>query len=171
LPVTATNKDGFRPEQAKEPSVIITGGGQARLTDPDGERFDHQFEISVVINKDGSAQGKTNFVFTRQFSQKWGGVPGVDLVRLNGELTKGAVANDGAVTLTGPFIDTEYSREDGIVFQEDSRESGATPLKIVIANPSAKTFTLSWCSFIPPAGNGSFSIDITNGNLRVHKLD
>ena len=90
-------------------------------------------------------------------------------MHLRGEFTNGSVAADGTVTLIGPFIETDYNRHDGIVFQEDSRQSGAVPLKIVIS-PASKKFTLSWCSFIPPAGTGSFSIDVTKGDLRVYYL-
>jgi hypothetical protein len=152
---------------AKAPLTMVSGGGQALLADPDGDKFSHQFSISAVVNNDGSARGKAKFVFPMLFSQKWGALPGVDMMHLDGEITEGSVHPDGKVELTGPFIETDYTRGDGIVFEEDSRVSGSSPLKIVVA-PQQKEFTLSWCDFIPPGGTGSFSVEVTSGNLKVH---
>ena len=171
LSVPDPGKSHTQTVQTNDPSVLVNGGGRGQLTDPDGEKFQHQFDISALLKKDGSAQGVTNFVFSGLFSQKWGAVPGVDVMHLRGDFTSGSVAQDGTVTLTGPFIETDYSRDSGIVYQEDSRQSGQTPLKIVIAGPpSSRKFTLSWCSFIPPAGMGSFSIEVGSGSLRVHYI-
>ena len=158
---------GVEVSLAKAPSAVVGGGGQALLTDPDGATFSHQFAFSAVVQNDGSAQGQASFVFPLQFSQKWGALPGVDLMLLKGEITAGSVAVDGTVTLTGPFLETDFTRAEGIVYQEDSSVSGAPPLRIVVA-PASKTFTLTWCSFIPPAGTGSFSVEVTNGSLKVN---
>ena len=155
------------PSLAKAPAALVSGGGQALVTDPDGAKFPNQFAISAVVNNDGSARGEATFVFPLQFSQKWGALPTVDLMHVKGDITAGSVAADGKVTLTGPFIETDYNRGEGIVFQEDSSVSGASPMKIVVS-PASKTFTLTWCSFIPPAGTGSFAVEVTNGNLKVN---
>ena len=151
-----------------EPAAMVSGGGQAVLTDPDGEQFSHQFAISAVVNNDGSAHGTARFVFPVQFSQKWGALPGVDLMNLKGEIASGSANGDGSVELNGPFIETDYDRGQGIVYEEDSRETGATPLRIVVSgSPGSKQFTLSWCAFIPPNGNGVFTVEVTKGTLKV----
>ena len=85
------------------------------------------------MNSDGSAHGDARFVFPLRFAQSWGALAGVDLV-------------------------TDYSRGDGIVFQENSSNSGAPPMTLVIS-PGGKTFTLSWCAFIP--SRGYFSVEVT----------
>jgi hypothetical protein len=153
--------------QATAPEAVVSGGGRAQLTDPDGDRFSHQFSISAVVNEDGSAHGQAQFVFPAPFAQKWGALPGVaDLITLKTEVATGSVGGDGSVELNGPFVETDYNRTEGIVFQEDSRVTGITPWKVVIA-PDAKTFALSWCAFIPPAGTGSFAAEVTSGKLNV----
>jgi hypothetical protein len=158
---------GPGPALAKAPAAIISGGGQGLLTDPDGETFSHQFAISAIVHNDGSAKGKANFVFSALFSRKWGAVPGVDLIQLKGDITAGAAAGDGKIELTGPFVETDFTSGEGIVYQEDSRVSGSTPLKIVVT-PGLPEFTISWCDFIPPNGTGSFGVQVTSGNLKSH---
>jgi hypothetical protein len=148
------------------PPAVVTGRGQAELTDPDGEKFTHQFAITAVVDRDGTARGKATFVFSQRFSQKWGAVPGVDLIHLEGDLKTGSVDSAGQVSLVGPFVETDYSRSEGIVYQEDSSVSGAAPLAIVIS-PDSRKFTLAWCAFIP--GNGYFSAEVKEGHLKVHQ--
>lgn len=152
-------------------NVVVNGGGIARLTDPDGEQFSYQFEIGAVLHSDGSAQGRVNFIFPMPFSLKWGALPGVsELIHLWGEITAGVVKPNGDVELSGPFIETDYNRREGIVFREDSRVSGAAPVKIVISGrPGAQQFTLAWCSFIPPAGTGAFLAEVEHGSLKIHR--
>ena len=142
------------------------GRGRAELTDPDGEKFTHQFAITAVVDRDGTARGKATFVFSDRFSQKWGAVPGVDLIHLEGDLKTGSVDQTGQASLGGTFIETDYSRTEGIVYQEDSSVSGAAPLAIVIS-PDSRKFTLAWCGFIP--GSGYFSAEVTEGHLKVHQ--
>jgi len=163
---TAVKAEVYAPQA---PLAAVSGGGTALLTDPDGEKFTHQFSIGAVVNSDGSAQGHANFVFPMPFSLKWGALPGVsEIIHLQGEITAGAVSPGGEITLTGPFIETDYASSEGILFREDSRVSGASPLRIVtLGPPGSKTFTLAWCNFIPPGGAGSFSIEVTSGNLKV----
>jgi hypothetical protein len=146
--------------------ALVAGRGKAVLTDFDGEKFLHQFSIAAEVTNDGAARGRASFVFPMPFSQKWGAVPGVDLIHLEGEITAGSVDDQGKVSLAGPFVERDYSRSDGLVYEEDSRESGATPLAIVVS-PKSREFTFSWCDFIPPDGTGHFSSVITGGNLNV----
>lgn len=148
------------------PPAVVTGRGRAELTDPDGEKFTHQFAITAVVDRDGTARGKATFVFSDRFSQKWGAVPGVDLIHLEGDLKTGSVDQTGQASLGGTFIETDYSRTEGIVYQEDSSVSGAAPLAIVIS-PDSRKFTLAWCGFIP--GSGYFSAEVTEGHLKVHQ--
>ena len=150
-------------------AAVVNGEGIGLLTDPDGQTFSHQFAIGAVLYGNGSAQGQVNFVFPVPFSLKWGALPGVsELIHLRGEITTGAVKTNGDVELTGPFIETDYTRADGIVFQEDSRVSGAPPVKIVLSGaPGSQQFTLAWCAFIPSPG--SFSVEVTKGTLRIHR--
>ncbi|MCI0624038.1 MAG: hypothetical protein L0387_20690 [Acidobacteria bacterium] len=151
-------------------AAVVNGGGIGLLTDPDGQTFFHQVTIGAVLYSNGSAQGQVNFVFPMPFTLKWGALPGVELMHLAGEITGGSVKPNGDVELTGPFIETDYTRGEGIVFQEDSRVSGAAPLKIVVSGvPGSQQFTLAWCSFIPPGGTGSFFVQVTKGTLRIHR--
>jgi hypothetical protein len=153
---------------AQAPVVIVTGGGQATLTDTDGEKSPHQFSITAIGQKDGSARGQIEFVFSRPFSLKWGALPGVsEIVTLHGEVNSAAIRADGATVLSGPWIETDYASSQGIVFREDSRTTGASPLVVVIPASAPNTFTITWCTFIPPDGSGSFSAQVTNGNLSV----
>ena len=156
------------PAAAKVPLAVVTGGGQGTLTDPDGEKFSHQFSIAAVLNADGSARGNLNFVFPAPFSHKWGALPTADILHLVGEVTAGTLNTDGSVDLLGPFIETDFSQSEGIVYQEDSRVTGASPVRVSISPPpGSRTFKLSWCSFIPPNGTGYFTVEIANGNLIV----
>jgi hypothetical protein len=148
--------------------AVVTGGGQATLTDPDGEKFSNQFSIAAVVNADGSARGNVSFVFPAPFSHKWGALPTSDILHLVGDVTTGTANPDGSVDLSGPFIETDFSQSEGIVYQEDSRVTGASPVRVSIsAPPEPRTFKLSWCSFIPPNGAGYFSVEVANGNLTV----
>jgi hypothetical protein len=150
---------------AAAPSAVVTGGGLATLTDTDGAKFTHQFSLSAVLNGDGSARGKATFVFSGDFSQKWGALPGVaDVIDLKADLKHGTVDGAGNVTLAGPFTETDYSRREGIVFQEDSSLSGAPPLSLVVA-ADGKTFTLTWCAFIPTPGY--FAVEVKGGKISL----
>jgi hypothetical protein len=152
------------------PVAIVTGGGIALLTDADGQKFRNQFSISAVISSDGTTRGQARFSFSKDFSQKWGAVPGVsEIVHLQGEITSGSVSTGGIATLTGPFIETDFASGEGLIFREDSRVSGAPPLTLVIS-PASDSFSLTWCAFIPPNGTGSFSVEVVNGNLKIHQL-
>jgi hypothetical protein len=152
------------------PVAIVTGGGIAVLTDTDGQRFRHQFSISAVISSDGTASGQAHFSFSKDFSLKWGAVPGVsEIVHLQGEITSGSASTGGTVTLTGPFVETDFASGEGLIFREDSRVSGSPPLTLVIS-PASDSFSLTWCAFIPPNGTGSFSVEVVNGNLKIHQL-
>jgi len=151
-------------------AAVVNGGGIALLTDPDGQTFSHQFTIGAVLYSNGSAQGQVNFAFPMPFTLKWGALPGVELMHLVGEITAGSVKPNGDVDLTGPFIETDYTRSEGIVFQEDSRVTGVAGIRIVVPGvPGSQQFTLAWCSFIPPGGTGSFLIEVTKGTLRIHR--
>jgi hypothetical protein len=166
-PDTAARIEGFtlgNRSADRTPLAIVAGEGRGTLTDPDGQKFTHQFEISAVIRSNGSAHGEASFVFPMQFSQKWGAVAGVDLIRLKGDFKSGSVDSAGNISLTGPFVETDYSRGEGIVYQEDSSVSGAAPIEIVVA-PDARAFTLTWCDFIP--GVGYFSIVVSKGHLMI----
>lgn len=145
-------------------STVVTGGGQATLTDTDGQTFTHQFTISAILNTDGSAQGQASLVFSQAFASKWGALPGVDVMHVQGTFTTGGIAPSGSVWLSGPFLETDFNRTEGIVFQENSAVSGSAPMKVTIA-PDTKSFTLSWCSFIPAPG--FFTVVPTDGSLRV----
>ena len=149
------------------PVMMVSGGGRGFLTGPDATQSSLQFEINAVLNSDGTVKGHASFVFPEAFAQIWGAVPGVTIVHLQGDLTTGSVRPDGKLVLSGPFVETDYSRGEGIVYQEDSRDSGQPPLRIEIT-PGTQSFTLSWCAFIPPNGTGVFSVEVTNGNLKVH---
>jgi hypothetical protein len=142
----------------------VTGGGQATLTDSDGAKFTHQFAVSAVVNADGSAKGEATFVFPGDFSQKWGALPGTDVIHLKGDIKTASVDASGKATLGGPFVETDYSRAEGIVYREDSTVTGAPPLELVIA-PDGKTFTITWCAFIPAPGH--FSAEVKNGRILV----
>ena len=152
------------------PVAVVTGGGIAVLTDTDGQKFRHQFSISAVISSDGSARGQAHFSFSKEFSLKWGAVPGVsEILHLQGEITSGSTSSGGTVTLSGPFIETDFAPGEGLIFREDSRVSGVPPLTLVIS-PASDSFSLTWCAFIPPNGTGSFSVDVVSGNLKIHPL-
>jgi hypothetical protein len=124
---------------AKAPVARVGRGGRAVLTDADGEEFSHQFSIAAVVNGDGTARGHATFVFPQPFTQMWGAVEGVDLMHLSGEITEGLVDWNGTVTLTGPFIETDFSRRVGVVFYEDSRATGVGPM-IIEVSPGSTTF-------------------------------
>lgn len=152
------------------PVAIVTGGGIAVLTDTDGQKFRHQFSINAVINSDGTVRGQAHFSFSKDFSLKWGAVPGVsEMLHLQGEITSGSTNTDGTVVLTGPFVETDFASGEGLIFRVDSRVSGDAPLTLVIS-PASNRFTLTWCAFIPPNGTGSFSTEVVNGNLKIHQL-
>ena len=50
----------------------------------------------------------------------------------------------------------------------DSCRPVLAPVRIVVSGlPGSQRFTLAWCAFIPPGGTGSFSIEVTKGNLQI----
>lgn len=168
-PAEASAKRSAVFAEGMQLAAIVNGGGIGLLTDPDGQTFSHQFSIGALVNSDGTARGQANFVFSRAFSLKWGAVPGVsEIIHLQGEITSGSTSTDGTVVLTGPFIETDFASGEGLVYREDSRESGSAPLRLVVS-PASNSFTLDWCAFIPPNGMGSFSIQVVKGNLKVHR--
>src|SRR5262249_29494734 len=134
--------------------AVITGGGIAQLTDPDGQKYSHQFEIAASVKSDGSASGEVNFVFSKAFSLKFGGIPGVsEIIHLKGDIKAGSIDPGGSAQISGPWVETDYAPGHGEVYKEGSRETGYPELKIVIAGPpNSKNFTLTWCNFIPAPG-------------------
>jgi hypothetical protein len=107
-----------------------------------------------VVRADGSARGQVNFLFGEPFSSVWGALPGVDLIRLRGEITAGAVAANGSVTLRGQLTEVDYSDGD-VVFVEEN-----VPFEIVIP-AGGGDFTLTWC-LLPV-----FGLEVTHGKLNV----
>ena len=167
---TMAAKRNASSNASRRPVAVVTGGGIAVLTDTDGQKFRHQFAISAMVSEDGTAHGQARFSFSKEFSQKWGAVPGVsEILHLQGEIVAGSVSPGGTVTVSGPFIETDFASGEGLIYREDSRESGSAPLTLVIS-PTSDTFTLTWCAFIPPNGTGTFSIQVVSGNLKVHML-
>lgn len=167
LPTTAATRS-VSPQvlAAKAPVVVVSGGGRALLADASGSEFAHQFSISAAVYNDGAARGQATFVFPRKFSQVWGAVPGVDLMLLNGEILSAEVGGDGEVTLTGPFIETDFSRSEGVVFQENSRVTGVGPLRVEVT-PGSETFKFTWCELTAFNEGELFTVTVTNGSLDV----
>src|SRR5262249_21155553 len=134
----------------------VNGGGQATLTDPDGNTFPLALGLAAVLRADGTAHGTINFVFGPAFSQLWGAVPGVDTIRLSGAVTAITVAEDGTVSLEGLTTEKDYARGGGIAFVEEN-----IPFRIVLHADSGQ-FALQWCE-LP-----TFELALSDGNLALH---
>jgi hypothetical protein len=140
---------------ADHPAARVAGEGKAVITDPDDNGFGgNHFAIAGAVYADGSADGRVEFRLEEPFSAVWGAVPGVELIRLKGEITAGAVAQDGAVTLQGLLAEVDYSDGEVVFVEED------VPFEIVIA-PGGGEFTLTWC-LLPV-----FEVEVTHGKLKV----
>lgn len=87
-------------------------------------------------------------------------------MHLDGEITEGSVDDGGTVRLTGPFVETDFSRRVGIVFYEDSRVTGIDPL-IIEVSPGSNTFRFTWCELLAFNNNEYFPVEVSHGNLRV----
>jgi DNA-binding beta-propeller fold protein YncE len=133
----------------------VHGGGQAVLSDPDGNAFPVTFGLTGLRHSDGSASGVVNFAFGPAFSQLWGAVPGVASIHLHGTVTSITVAADGTVALEGQLTEKDLGRRDGLVFVEEN-----VPFKIV-RRPGGRQFTLQWCQ-LP-----TFDLELTDGNLAI----
>jgi hypothetical protein len=140
---------------ADDVAVRVSGGGKAVITDPDDNEFaGNHFVVAGVVYTDGSADGRVHFQLGEAFSAVWGALPGVDLIRLRGEITAGAVAEDGSVTLQGRLTEVDYSDGDVVFVEED------VPFEIVIPAGGGQ-FTLTWC-LLP-----IFDLEVTHGKLHV----
>jgi hypothetical protein len=134
----------------------VRGGGQAVLTDPDGNIFSLTFALTTSLPADGSASGVVNFVFGQAFGQAWGAVPGVDAIHLHGTVASFTVAADRTVTLEGQLTEKDSTRGGGVAFIEEN-----VPFRIVL-HPGAPQFTLQWCE-LP-----TFDLELTAGHLAIH---
>ncbi len=134
----------------------VNGGGQAMLTDGDGNVFSLSFGLPGVLNANGPAHGVINFVFGPAFSQLWGAVAGVDSIHLWGIVTTVTVGDDGTITLEGQVTEKDFSGGDGMVFVEEN-----IPFTIVVS-PDSSQFTLQWCE-LP-----TFDQEVIGGNLVIH---
>src|SRR5262249_40612284 len=88
-------------------AVQVSGGGQARLTDPDGNVFPLTFGLAGILHADSSAQGTVNVVFGPAFGEAWGAVPGVDHIHLSGTVTSLTASADGSITLEGQLTEKD----------------------------------------------------------------
>jgi hypothetical protein len=141
---------------ADDPVARVNGAGKAVLTDLDENEFaGNLFAIVGAVDADGSAEGNVHLVLAEPFSVVWGAVPGVDFIHLNGKVVAGAIADDGAVVLSGHLTEVDFSYADGVVFVEEN-----VPFEIVV-DPDAGKFTLQWC--LLPA----FDLEVTHGKLNV----
>jgi hypothetical protein len=131
--------------------VRVSGGGQARVTDENGNVYLANVAIAGAHGPNGAAHGSVNFVFGADFAAVWGVEPGVHAIHVRGKVTS-ITAGDGTVTLAGTAaVETEIvPGRRPIVFTNE-------PFALTITGPGQ--FSFWWCE-VP-----SFDFELITGSL------
>jgi hypothetical protein len=147
----------FPPGATAAEPIVVTGGGQALVSDVFGGEYAASFAVSGVLNPQGEARGSVNFVFGADFGAVWGVFPDeTDSMHVYGDITAITVLGDGTVLLEGEVAEADLSHGDGVIFFIEGE-----PFAMLFDPANPDQFPFTWC-LLPV-----FGAEVTAGGIGI----